>query len=263
MTRRLSHIARDLQVRIERLFDAPLDADATPLEISQAVVDQVERKAQPIGRGRKTFPYTRVVVRIRQTSADRPALDAAFAGLGDRVRERLAELRCDASKALDVKVLLLKKVPADWTPDQLFTVEYQAPPETAAAAHATTASSSLNITIVRGASSKKAYSFTEPLISIGRTPDPTDEEGRVRRNRIAFLDTVDGVTETVGRVHAHIRFDPQAREYRLFDDGSSNGTSIVRHGASIPVPPRDPRGVRVCSGDEVQIGRAILRIVIG
>ena len=263
MTRRLSHIARDLQVRIERLFDAPLDADATPLEISQAIVDEVERKLQPVGRGRRAFPYTRVVVRIRQPRGDRAALEAAFAGLGDRLRERLVELQCDAPRALGVKVLLLKKTPAEWSPSQLFAVECQSPVESAAAASNASLASSVNITIVKGAASRRAYSFTEPLIAIGRTPDPTDEEGRLRRNRVAFLDTVDGVTETVGRVHAHLRFDSETREYRLFDDGSSNGTSIVRDGAAIPVPPRDPRGVRVCSGDEVQVGRAVLRIVIG
>ena len=263
VTRRLSHIARDLQVRIERLFDAPLDANATPLEISRAIVDEVERKVQPVGRGRRAFPYTRLVVRIRQTQGDRVALEAAFAELGDRLRERLAELQCDAPRDLGVKVLLLKKIPTEWAPHQLFAIEYQSPVETAGAGSNPSLPSPVNITILKGATSRRNYSFNEPLIAIGRTPDPTDEEGRVRRNRIAFVDTVDGVTETVGRVHAHLRFDPRAREYRVFDDGSSNGTSIVREGAIIPVPPRDPRGVRVCSGDEVQVGRAVLRVVIG
>jgi hypothetical protein len=47
------------------------------------------------------------------------------------------------------------------------------------------------------------------------------------------------------------------------DEGSSNGTSVIRNGAAIPVPPRDPRGVRVQSGDEIQVGRAVLRLTIG
>lgn len=261
MTRRLSHIARDLQTRFERLFDAPLEPDATPLEISQAVIDEVERKLQPVGRGRKVFPYTRVVVRIRQANGDRPALEAAFAGIADRLRERFTELQCDVPAPLAVKVILVKKVPQEWAPNQLFAIEYAAPADSAAAT-AGAAAPSMNISVVKGAAAKKAYSFTDPLISIGRTPDPTGDPGAVRRNRIAFLDTVDGVTETVGRAHAHLRYDPRAGEYRLFDDGSSNGTTIVRNGAAIPVPPRDPRGVRVCSGDEVQVGRAVLRIQI-
>jgi hypothetical protein len=259
MTRRLSYIGRDLQSRIKMFFDAPLDGDATPLEICQAALDDIERKLEPVGRGRRVFPYTRVLVRLRQPKAERAALDAAFAGFDSRLRERLAELRCEPARTLDVKVVVLKKPPAEWAPDQLFAIEYRTPHD----AEEGSSAPPVHITIVKGAAARKVYSFTEPLISIGRTPDPTDVVGRVRRNRVVFLDTVDGVTETVGRAHAHLRFDAQAREYRLFDDGSSNGTSVVRDGAAIPVPPRDPRGVRVCSGDEAHVGRAVIRIVIG
>jgi hypothetical protein len=263
VNRRLSHIGKDLQSRLKRLFDVPLDTDAAPLEICQAVLDEIERKLEPVGRGRRVFPYSRLVVRVRLTNTDRAALEAAFARFESRLRERLAELRCEPLKTLDVKVAVLKKAPADWTSNQLFAIEYQTVLDPRAETGEPSAASPVHITVVRGATARKAYSFTEPLISIGRTPDPTDEAGRVRRNRVAFLDRVDGITETVGRAHAHLRFDARAREYRLFDDGSSNGTSIVRDGASIQVPPRDPRGVRVCSGDEVQVGRAVIRIVIG
>jgi FHA domain len=159
--------------------------------------------------------------------------------------------------------VVLKKVPSGWPPSRLFAIEYQTRAEGTAPAHSAPDALPVHITILRGAASRKAYSFTDRIISIGRTADPTDEAGRVRRNRIAFLDTPDGITETVGRAHAHIRFDARSREYRLFDDGSSNGTSIVRNGSTIPVLPRDPRGVRVRSGDEIQIGRALMRIAIG
>jgi hypothetical protein len=119
------------------------------------------------------------------------------------------------------------------------------------------------VAVLRGAATESTYTFSEPVISIGRSPDLTDDLGRVRRNRVAFLDTVDGVTETVGRAHARLRFDTVSKEYRLFDDGSSNGTAIIRGGATIAVPPRDPRGVRVQSGDEVQVGRAVIRVIVG
>ena len=97
--------------------------------------------------------------------------------------------------------------------------------------------------------------------SAGPENRPTSSAA-TRRNRVAFLDARDGVTETVGRAHARLRFDAGSRSYRLFDDGSSNGTSIIRDGTTIAVPPRDPRGVRVQSGDEIQVGRALLRIEI-
>jgi hypothetical protein len=49
---------------------------------------------------------------------------------------------------------------------------------------------------------------------------------------------------------------------RLFDEGSRNGTAILRDGEVIAVHRRDPRGVRVRSGDEVRLGRALIRIDI-
>ena len=48
----------------------------------------------------------------------------------------------------------------------------------------------------------------------------------------------------------------------MFDEGSSNGTHVIRAGTSIAVPARDPRGVRVRSGDEIQFGRARVRIKV-
>ena len=92
--------------------------------------------------------------------------------------------------------------------------------------------------------------------------EATDASGRIRRNDVAFLDRVDGVTETVGRAHARFRRDEKTGEYRVFDEGSRNGTSIVRSGATIVVPPTDPRGVRVETGDEVRLGRALIRLSV-
>jgi hypothetical protein len=86
--------------------------------------------------------------------------------------------------------------------------------------------------------------------------------GRVRFNHVAFEDTRDGVTETVGRAHARLQLDRASGRYHLFNEGSSNPTSIIRGGRMIRVAPRDPRGVRVQSGDQLQLGRAVLRVTI-
>lgn len=263
MTSRFAQIRRDLQSRLTRFFDAPPGPAATPLEICQAVLDDAERRLQPAGRGRRVFPYNRLVVRVLQTTPERAPLEAAFARIDARLRERLAELQCDEPASLDVRLVLLKKAPPDWPADRLFRVDYRADHEGGETGPPGDAPQQVHITIVKGAAARRAYSLEEPVISIGRTADPTGDSGRVRRNRVAFLDTVDGITETVGRAHAQLRFDRRAREYRLFDDGSSNGTAIVRDGATIPVPPRDPRGVRVRSGDEVHLGRAVIRLVFG
>jgi hypothetical protein len=263
VTGRLADISRTLHARVKQFFDAPLGPDATPLEVSQAVLEAVERKVQPVGRGRRVFPYADVTVRVG-IQGDRPALEAAFAPLRDKIRERLAELRCEFPSALNVKVVLLKKSPAQWAPGQVLAVEFSAVTETAPAPRVSEAVAppTVHVTVVKGAASKRAYTFTDSLVAIGRTSDPTDELGRVRRNLVAFSDTVDGVTETVGRAHARLKFDPATGAYRLYDDGSSNGTSIAREGSVIHVAPRDPRGVRIQSGDELHIGRAVLRVAI-
>ncbi len=259
MTARLKEISRDWQTRLKRFFEGPLDAAATPLEICQAVLDDVEGKVEPLGRGRRSFPYNRVVIRInRSTPADSARLPAAFAALPERIRERLKELQC--TDAVDVKVAMLKKTPPEWAANQLFAVEYHSSaPKPAASAEVVP----VQIVVLKGAATSKTYHFTEPVISIGRTTNPTDDRGHVRRNRVAFLDKVDGVTETVGRAHARLRFDPNTRDYHVLDEGSSNGTAVLRGGATIPVPPRDPRGVRVQSGDELQVGRALVRLTVG
>jgi pSer/pThr/pTyr-binding forkhead associated (FHA) protein len=257
---RLSAIGKEWQTRIKRFFDSPLDADAKPLEICQAALDEIESRVQPVGRGRRVFPYNRVIVRVRPAGADRAALEACFAALPARVHERLAELQCATIGALDIKVTFLKKAPPDWPPEQLFAVDGHADAAVPSTGGEGPRTPSLHVLVLKGAASDESYTFTEPTVSIGRTPEPTDDRGHVRRNRVAFLDVIDGVTETVGRAHARLRFEPGTGEYRLYDEGSSNGTSIVRDGAAIPVPARDPRGVRVKSGDEVQIGRAVIRV---
>jgi FHA domain len=261
VTVRLLDIGKDLHTRVRKFFDTPLDERATPLEICQAVLQEVEEKVQPLGRGRRVFPYTRLAVRIRPSGNDGSAIDAAFADLDRRILERLEELRCDAPSSLDVTIETLESVPPAWPPDRFFSIEYHRANDARGAKHQ--APPLLHITVVKGAATEPAFTFNEPNIAIGRTDEPTDGLGRMRRNRLAFIDVRDGVTETVGRAHARLRFDPTSGSYLLFDDGSSNGTAIVRDGATIPVPRLDPRGILVRSGDEIQVGRALLRIEIG
>lgn len=260
MTARLMDIGKELQTRLRKFFDAPLDTDASPLEIGQAVLNEIEHKVQPLGRGRRLFPYTRLAVRIRSSADDRAAIEAMGAGLNRRILERLAELQCDAPPSLDITVATIDSAPADWPEDRRFTIDYHRDGNVRAATPQPLPQ--LHVVVIKGAATEPAFTFNESTVAIGRTGEPTDELGRTRRNRVAFTDTRDGVTETVGRAHARLRFDAVSSSYLLFDDGSSNGTAVIRDGTTIPVPRLDPRGVRVQSGDEIQVGRALLRIKI-
>lgn len=263
---RFTSFGKDLHARIQTFFDTPLGADATPLEIGQAVLDEVERQVHPVSRGRRVFPFTALRVRVHVAPASSAAMQAAFEDFGALVRERLTELRCDVPRALDVQLECLDAPPRSWQAGQVFDVRYVAaePPavEGAAAAIDPPAQPALHVVVLRGTAAESEWRFTGTAVSIGRSSDPTDDLGRTRLNRVAFLDIVDGINETVGRAHARLRCDPVTREVRLFDEGSRNGTSILRDGEVIPVHRRDPRGVKLRSGDEIQIGRALLRIDI-
>jgi hypothetical protein len=257
---RIWHIGRDLQSRVKGFFDNPPGADATPLELLQAALDELERKVQPAGRGRRVFPYDRIAVRIAQPDADRVALDAIFRQLEPRLRDRLEELQCEAPESIRSTVTVVE---APGEGERLLTVDcFSDPvdrPEPAAGAQYPL----VRVAVVKGQCGELEYLFEEPVIAIGRTPEPTDAYGQVRFNHVAFVEVRDGVNETVGRAHARLQFDAGSGHYHLFNEGSSNPTSIVRSGRTILVAPRDPRGVRVQSGDQVQLGRAVLRLTIG
>ena len=260
MTARLWDMGRELHARVKNFFDGPLEPGASPLELLQATLDALEQRVQPAGRGARIFPYNRVVVRIAQPSADRDAIIAVFRQLEARLRERLRELRCETPSAIQTDVT----VGADGA-ESILTVEcfqddtvVTAPTVGPAAA----APSTLSITVVKGECEQTEYAFAEPVIAIGRTADPVDALGNIRRNHVAFVEAKDGISETVARAHARLQRDPETGDYHLFNEASSNPTVLLRAGRSIRVPPRDPRGLRVQSGDEVQLGRALIRLTI-
>ena len=261
MTADLRRIGRDLQTRLKEFFDNPLGPDATPLEILHVVLDELERKVQPAGRGRRVFPYTQVTVRITHPGADPAAIEAVFTDLDARLRERLTEVGCDVAPDLSAIVVVTPAPGALAAPAIALDCAADAvPPRPAQPASPTAARPPLAVMVVKGQCEQAEYTFDEPVIAIGRLAEPTDALGQVRYNHVAFTDTRDGVNETVGRAHARLQFDPSAGHYFLFNEGSSNPTSIIRAGRMIRVAPRDPRGVRVQSGDQIQLGRALMKI---
>ena len=257
MTARLWDIGRELHSRVKNFFDAPLEPDASPLELFQAVLDTLERRVQPAGRGSRVFPYDRIAICVAQPGADRDAIVAVFRQLEPRLRERLAELRCEAlpSLAIDVNVLTES---AEAQP--MLSVECSSHDDVLGAPVVSQGHRAMHVAIVKGQCEPTAFTFTEPLVGIGRTAEPVDAHGNVRRNHVAFSDARDGVTETVARAHARIERDSTTGDYHLFNESGSNPTTILRGGRALRVPARDPRGLRLQSGDEVQLGRAVIRV---
>jgi hypothetical protein len=249
--------------RVQLWFDPPLDREAAPLEVREAIVEDVERRIEPAGAGRRVLPYNRVTVTM--LAADKPSrlrLQAALAGLQESIEARLTELRCVIPAGFAIETRYITRPLAAWAPHQRLAFSYDRRDAADLPAAAANEPARLQITIARGQATHASYTFADSHIRIGRTAQPIDGLGRPRTNQVAFLEDGDDHTRTVGRAHASIRYDAARREYRVFDDGSHNGTRVMRDGAFLEVKPHDPVGVTLRSGDEIQVGTAALRIQI-
>lgn len=258
MTDQLWTAARTFSRRVRSFFDAPPDANAAPLELLQAALDELETKVQPSGRGSRVFPYNRIAITVTQPAADRAAINAVFEQLETRLRERLKEVRCQVPARLTTSV----SVAADTDGGgPVLRVDCRDDSD-AAAAVIGSGVPELRLRVTKGESDRAEYTFSGGAVSIGRGALPADALGRVRRNDVAFGDARDGVTETVARAHARLELDPTGGGYLLFNESSTNPTFVLRGGRSLSVAARDRRGVRVQTGDEIQLGRAIVQVTV-
>lgn len=117
---------------------------------------------------------------------------------------------------------------------------------------------------VTGASSAAEFYLERPRINLGREAEITDALGRaIRRNELFFPEGAHEANPSVSRAHAHLRFDPSSNEWRIFDDGSSIGTTLFREGRRIDVPAHAGRGVALRHGDEIYLGQVRLQFETG
>ncbi|HEX4168371.1 MAG TPA: FHA domain-containing protein, partial [Bryobacteraceae bacterium] len=118
------------------------------------------------------------------------------------------------------------------------------------------------LTVVSGTAAQPEIVIDKERINIGRTADTYHTAGPSRRNDLVFAGA-DEIDRTVSREHAHILRSADGSEYRLFNDrvyrGDENcGLWIVRDGLGQPVH-RSSRGTLLQAGDEIHIGRALVR----
>jgi hypothetical protein len=120
----------------------------------------------------------------------------------------------------------------------------------------------LELTVLKGAATRKVYSFPAGRLNLGRMEEIVDDEGRVRRrNDVAFLEEGD-INQTVSREQARILYDEATGELRLRAEHGASSTRILREGRSIDVSSRDTRGIKLQSGDEIYFGRACVKVAI-
>jgi pSer/pThr/pTyr-binding forkhead associated (FHA) protein len=266
--------ARKMERRIARSVDAAvgeLVGRSSPgaLEIVHAVVEQAEQRVQEAGRGRRVFPFNRVVVHVLAPAGDREArarFNAVADGppsLADRIRERVQGLGCRCDD-LSVHVTFSASAGASWAAPEFHADFDKVTPKSAPVAEspAPVAPLRLKLTVAAGEASRRAFVFEGERVDIGRGGEVMDAKQRIARtNHVAFVEEGEGVNRTVSRRHAHLIYVPSPPEYRICDDRSVHGTALVRNGRTIPVPP-GPRGVRVQHGDEVVLGQARLRVTL-
>jgi hypothetical protein len=242
-----------------------------PLEIAQAIVDAVGERLEPAARGRYVFPFNRIHVTIAASRDARARFQAVLESeptLQERIAARLRDAGCNPA-LVQCAITYAARPSPDWqTPE--FHIEFTRGAAVPAPAPLTEpepvtppeAARELQITIVSGTAEAPSYVFTLPRVNLGRCAEVRDSLSRlVRTNHVAFVDLA-ASNHSVSRQHAHIEYVESARHYRIRDDRSAHGTHIVRSGRTVPVP-AGPRGVRLESGDEIVLGEARARVVLG
>jgi hypothetical protein len=233
-----------------------------PLEIVLAILDAVEQRIEPTGRGARVFPFNRVEVSVVAPSVEaRGRLEAVFEGdtpLQTRVLDRLRSAGCSPIDVV-IEVRYLDTAEASWRVPE-FDLQFAriARPETGRDLDSQLAL--IEIRGVVGVMERWACSLAGPRIDIGRGAEVRDSRNRlIRTNHVVFTEGEGGVNDTVSRAHAHIAYEPPTGGFRLHDDGSEHGTGIIRGGKTISVL-RGTRGVRLQPDDEVVLGEARVRI---
>jgi hypothetical protein len=258
--------------RLESTIAAKLDEAAKglvrsrprePLEIVLAILDAVEQRIEPTGRGARVFPFNRIELSVVAPSREaRGRLEAVFAGdtpLRSRVLSRVQSTGCPPTDVV-IEIQYVERAETNWSSPE-FDLQFArvAAPE-ADGPERELQPGQIDIRVLRGVMERWAYSLTTPRIDVGRGAEVRDHRNRlIRTNHVVFTEGGGDVNQTVSRTHAHIAYEPLTGHFRLHDDGSEHGTEIVRGGRTISVH-RGTRGVRLQSDDDVVLGEARVRI---
>ena len=261
--------ARKLESGIARTLDRAAQRWAKsgprePLEILHGIVDTIEDRVEPAGRGTHVFPFNRIKVSVVAGSREaRARLQAVLDGdpkLHDRIAARLRDAGCEPS-GVHVTRTFVARPETHW-PAPEFHIEFDRIASGQLRAPEPATAPALKITILDGSAEKPVYTFTLSRVNLGRNAEVRDSRHRlIRTNHVAFTEGDGTTNHTVSRRHAHIEYSEGLRQYRIADDRSAHGTSILRKGKMFEIPPGS-RGIRLESGDEIVLGEARARVRI-
>jgi hypothetical protein len=260
---KLVKLEKALGGRLDRLTRRRGSAE-DPSEWIPAMLDEIEQKILSPDGVSRVFPYDAVRVELRVDPASLEGARVVFTPVAfeSRVRDRLRQVRCEMPEDLRVKLHVRARESADESP---YALAYRrTPAATAAKAPVSAAVPPVRVLVLEGQCRKRTHDLKLERINLGRL-DSVEGRGpqQLRKNHIAFLDRDgDPINATVSRAHAHIEYFV-GDGFRVFDDGSAQGTRVHRDGRSLPVARGAVRGVKLRPGDHIELGLARVAFVLG
>ena len=226
------------------------------VELYRDALEQISGRATPGNRGERLFPYNLITVELRAGDPDRKAiLETLFdpGKLSEDIRSTLKSERVTVPANLTVAVVF----PEDAETELRVVCEKSEPHGKSSAPYRMQPA---YLVLVTGVASPDRLVLESSRINLGRVEDLPDAAGRtVRHNEMFFPEGAHEANASVSRAHAHISIDPETGGWRIFDDGSSLGTTIFRGGKRIDVPAHAGRGVALRKSDEIYLGQVRLR----
>jgi hypothetical protein len=257
------------------VFEAPFGAMAEIVgdspevaEIRIAVLDEISKKIQRAG-GKALFPYNVVRIVLHAGGGEAAVFERDFFRkfFLEEVRKNLMKEACRFPDDLRVEIRVEGREAGDqaaWLRVETVAEEVEPP-----AGEPARARRNARLVVIAGSANKPEVLLQKTRINIGRLVDVYKAEGLSRRNDLAFAED-NPINRTVSREHAHIVHDRKSGEYRLFNDRwykpgnkaeHNCGLWIVRDGMGQEVH-RDARGTRLLPGDEIHLGKAVLKFQI-
>lgn len=252
---------------VRRVRDMLKRTPVEPLELRRDILDEVERVSEP---HKRHFKFNRLIVHLlaendRSKVLFETALESEGESFSEAVLRRLSDARIPVSGSLHISTKFHRSVS-----DR--TRSYFEKKPIFVELRRRRISTTATLSVIRGKTRRNQFTIKSTnTTNIGRLSDVVDDSGRlVRRNHVAFQDYENPklseeqrkIQETVSRVHARIAFDEAEAIFRLYDDQSTCGTSVVREGYLVPIQVRQ-QSVGLQDGDLIYLGKACLRFTLG
>jgi hypothetical protein len=247
---------------------AQLTSDAPELaEIRLAVLDAVKGKSHRVA-GRDVFPFNLVRINLRGIPEEQAAiLKGGFVSqfFEHELRTGLSRSNYRFPSDLQVEVRTTEQLPG---PKQRWLwIELESLEKPVVAV--TPSKKPARLVVMKGTANEKEMVLSKTRTNIGRGLDVYRSDGPSRRNDLAFHEDSE-INRSVSREHAHVIFHKRSSEYRIYNDrwykpGAKSeggcGLWIIRDGLSQEVH-RNARGTKLQAGDEIHLGRAVLKFQV-